>query len=278
MMELGATVCLPKNPLCTKCPVKHYCAAYKQVIEFDNKNKAHLLKGNEIEPKNIKSICDIENCHDILCFSKNDEWDSSLGVCNYPRKPKKKASKVQYCAVAFIQTDKSHDAYILLKKRPENGLLAGLWEFPTKELTGLSKDKLQIIGDLNGVQLPESIKESVSLTNDSLLSSLPKVGNVSKRSFVGCVPHIFSHINMTYLVEQIFLKGQICEDLDENEFKWIKENDIDSSAISTSVRKILRLIKNQKCVRKRTSSKTKQPAKKLKLNTIDKYIIKKDTV
>lgn len=28
MMELGATVCVPKNPLCSDCPVRTYCVAY----------------------------------------------------------------------------------------------------------------------------------------------------------------------------------------------------------------------------------------------------------
>lgn len=31
MMELGATVCKPVNPLCEACPVSSCCAAYKQV-------------------------------------------------------------------------------------------------------------------------------------------------------------------------------------------------------------------------------------------------------
>jgi hypothetical protein len=31
MMELGATVCKPVNPLCGACPVSSCCAAYKQV-------------------------------------------------------------------------------------------------------------------------------------------------------------------------------------------------------------------------------------------------------
>ena len=31
LMELGATVCLPKRPLCDQCPVGHLCHAYSQV-------------------------------------------------------------------------------------------------------------------------------------------------------------------------------------------------------------------------------------------------------
>ena len=31
LMELGATVCTPKNPTCGTCPVAHLCAANAQV-------------------------------------------------------------------------------------------------------------------------------------------------------------------------------------------------------------------------------------------------------
>ncbi|MDQ3072118.1 MAG: A/G-specific adenine glycosylase [Bacteroidota bacterium] len=33
MMELGATICLPRNPLCEKCPVIDHCEAYRREIE-----------------------------------------------------------------------------------------------------------------------------------------------------------------------------------------------------------------------------------------------------
>ena len=33
LMELGATVCLPKAPLCERCPVQHHCEARRQGLE-----------------------------------------------------------------------------------------------------------------------------------------------------------------------------------------------------------------------------------------------------
>ncbi len=29
-MELGATICLPKNPSCENCPIKKNCQGYKE--------------------------------------------------------------------------------------------------------------------------------------------------------------------------------------------------------------------------------------------------------
>lgn len=31
LMELGATVCTPKSPLCRECPVKEHCHAWRRV-------------------------------------------------------------------------------------------------------------------------------------------------------------------------------------------------------------------------------------------------------
>ena len=42
-MELGATVCTPKSPLCASCPLQHVCTAYKQQQEWEKK-RSELLK------------------------------------------------------------------------------------------------------------------------------------------------------------------------------------------------------------------------------------------
>ena len=35
LMELGATICTPKAPECSKCPVQKLCHAYKQVLRIN---------------------------------------------------------------------------------------------------------------------------------------------------------------------------------------------------------------------------------------------------
>ena len=44
LMELGALICKPKNPLCTKCPIIRNCISYKKK-DFDiaPKNKKKLI-------------------------------------------------------------------------------------------------------------------------------------------------------------------------------------------------------------------------------------------
>ncbi len=89
LMELGATVCLPNGaPLCSLCPMKDQCAAFRtdRIGELPEKKK----------------------------------------------KPERKICKMD----VFLFTDEDRKT-ILLRKRPESGLLAGLWELPCGgEITG----------------------------------------------------------------------------------------------------------------------------------------------
>ena len=38
IMELGATICTPKNPKCVACPVHEHCQALLEIEEWDKLN------------------------------------------------------------------------------------------------------------------------------------------------------------------------------------------------------------------------------------------------
>lgn len=82
IMDLGATICRPKNPDCRACIWAYGCAAKKA--------------GNMLD---------------------------------YPRKVKKAKTPTRYGA-AFVLTC---DDYVLLRQRPDKGLLGGMMEFPGTE-------------------------------------------------------------------------------------------------------------------------------------------------
>ncbi len=83
LMELGATVCLPRNPRCGGCPVAEFCCAVGQ------------QRQNELPVK----------------------------------KQKIPVKTIRLAAVAVRK-----DGKYLLFQRPNTGLLAGMWEFPTVEI------------------------------------------------------------------------------------------------------------------------------------------------
>ena len=56
-MELGATVCTPKNPNCSSCPLSDHCLAFEEVKQLQEENKNKLMS---IKSENWTS--DIEDC------------------------------------------------------------------------------------------------------------------------------------------------------------------------------------------------------------------------
>lgn len=93
LMDLGATICLPRRPRCLICPVMELCQARQKGTQ-------------ELRP--VKS-------------PKRDvpHFVHAAGVIL--RRVGRAASP---------QGDNLPDAEVLLAKRPSNGLLGGMWEFP----------------------------------------------------------------------------------------------------------------------------------------------------
>jgi A/G-specific adenine glycosylase len=80
LMDLGATLCLPRNPQCLLCPWQPFCLGQQQPERF-------------------------------------------------PIRPAKRTRPQKQAVGFFVQSENG----FLLVKRPEKGLLGGLWEFPTVE-------------------------------------------------------------------------------------------------------------------------------------------------
>jgi len=83
LMDLGATICIPKTPRCALCPLESYCCAKVKGLEGQLP-----IKKKKLPPKEVRLLA---------------------GVI------------------------RQGDAF-LLHQRPNKGLLAGMWEFPTVEI------------------------------------------------------------------------------------------------------------------------------------------------
>jgi A/G-specific adenine glycosylase len=82
LMELGATICVPKDPLCRRCPLAVHCAT-----------GSNGWRSRRVRIKKSAPIQEIQ-------------WP-----------------------LAILR----HNGKVLLRRRTEKGLLAGLWEFPGDE-------------------------------------------------------------------------------------------------------------------------------------------------
>ncbi|KAF1556740.1 Adenine DNA glycosylase, partial [Eudyptes schlegeli] len=209
LMELGATVCVPKAPLCGECPVKQHCRARRSKLF----GKPALVPDVE--------DCGIGGCP--LCPPAAEPWDSSLGVTNFPRKAAKKPPRAARTATCVLERRGCHGApEYLIVQRPSSGLLAGLWEFPSLPLAqGLQEEK----------------QREVLADHLRAWTGRPVVAGGLR--FIGEVVHIFSHIHQTYVVYSLPLDGDVTLDPALSPSRWVTEKEFHASAVSTAMKKVL---------------------------------------
>lgn len=161
-MELGATLCSKTGPSCSSCPVSDQCYA----LSLSRKSK-------------------------------------TVKVTDYPTKVVKAKQRHDFAAVCVVEIAEGLDPEVLresnsklgylLVKRPEEGLLAGLWEFPSVLLEEEETAMLTRRKTIN-----KYLKDLFNL-------DLGKNCNVMQREDVGEYLHIFSHIRLRMHVELLIL-------------------------------------------------------------------------
>lgn len=160
LMEFGATLCTPLSPSCSACPVS-----------------AH--------------------CHALSLATKQ----RSAQVTDYPIKVVKSKQRHDFAAVTVVEILEGQDAIeelqpdgrFLLVKRPEEGLLAGLWEFPSV--------LVEVEADLatRRHSIDQFLKKSFML-------DLKKSCSVVLREDIGEYVHVFSHIRLKMFVELLVIR------------------------------------------------------------------------
>ncbi|NXF30598.1 MUTYH glycosylase, partial [Nyctibius bracteatus] len=208
LMELGATVCVPKAPLCGECPVKQHCRARRR-----------KLFGKPTPVPDVED-CGVGGCP--LCPPATEPWDSSLGVTNFPRKAAKKQPRAARTAVCVLERRGCHGAMeYLIVQRPSSGLLAGLWEFPSVLLAQ---------------SLQEEEQREVLADHLQAWTGQPVVPGALQ--LIGEVVHIFSHIHQTYVVYSLPLDGDMSLDPALSPSRWVTEEMFHASAVSTAMKKV----------------------------------------
>ncbi|KAJ4969125.1 hypothetical protein NE237_015826 [Protea cynaroides] len=220
LMELGATLCTPLSPSCSACPVSSQCSA--------------------------------------LAVSRTCE---SVQVTDYPTKVEKPRQRSDFSAVCVVEISEgpetqegahSKNNKFLLVKRPEEGLLAGLWEFPSVILDGEA--------DLatRRKAMDQYLKKSFKL-------DAKKNFCITLRENVGEYVHVFSHIRLRMYVELVVLhlKGGVNllnkkEDKEKITWKLVDGKSIQNMGLTSGVRKVYNMIQKFKQSRPLTNSKIKR--------------------
>lgn len=171
MMELGATICTPKNPKCQNCPMQESCLAFQ--------------KGNPME---------------------------------YPKSKKKAPIPHQQIAVAVIQNESGK---YLINRRPDKGLLGGLWEFP------------------GGKQ-----EEGESLVQTCIRETQEEMGiEIGVLHKITTVNHTFTHFKITLHAFACILLNGDAKSTNGEPHRWIEENEFDDFAFPKANIEVIRAIK-----------------------------------
>ncbi|XP_065379483.1 adenine DNA glycosylase isoform X9 [Macaca fascicularis] len=219
-MELGATVCTPQRPLCSRCPVQSLCRA-RQRVEREQLLASRSLSGNpDVEE------CALNTGQCQLCLPASEPWDQTLGVVNFPRKASRKPPREESSATCVLeQPGALGGAQILLVQRPNSGLLAGLWEFPS--VTWEPSEQLQRKALLQELQ--------------RWAGPLP----ATRLRHLGEVVHTFSHIKLTYQVYGLALEGQTPVTTVPAGARWLTQEEFHTAAVSTAMKKVFRVYQGQ---------------------------------
>ncbi|XP_018429224.1 PREDICTED: adenine DNA glycosylase-like, partial [Nanorana parkeri] len=265
MMELGATVCTPKRALCSECPLRGQCRAYRKVRWEGGGGVSSLIGYGEDNVTEGEDGGQIEDCSLAapscpLCIPSCDAWDDALGVANFPRKSAKKPSRLERTLTCVVERrGQPGEAEYLLVQRPQTGLLAGMWEFPSMLLEEDRTEKER--ADILCRRLQEFIGHQMS---------------GEELQLVGELVHILSHIHQTYLVYFLSVDsaGSLSvEDEERPASRWVTRKQFLDSAVPSAMRKILQLCQSKDLVsgasestkkRKREVSDRQPPARKVK--------------
>ncbi|XP_007108677.3 adenine DNA glycosylase [Physeter macrocephalus] len=219
-MELGATVCTPQRPLCSQCPVQSLCRA-RQRVEREQLSASRSLPGS----------CDVEECAPNtgqcqLCAPPTEPWDQTLGVANFPRKVSRRPPREECSATCVLEQPRAlGGARILLVQRPNSGLLAGLWEFPS------------VTAEPSGQHQRKALLRALQ----SWVGPLP----ATRLRHLGQVVHTFSHIKLTYQVYGLALEEQTPVTIVPPGARWLTREEFHTAAVSTAMKKVFRVYEGQ---------------------------------
>ncbi|KAJ3703551.1 hypothetical protein LUZ61_007256 [Rhynchospora tenuis] len=223
LMELGATICMPTNPSCTNCPVSDQCRALSL-----SRCETSTIKVTDFPPKVIKSKQRLEFAAVCVVVVQNDSCENQKHATDF----------------------------YLLVKRPEEGLLAGLWEFPSVLVAERRTDL-------------ESRRKEMDNYLENLKLDFGEEYNLVSREDVGEYLHIFSHIRLRMHVELMILTskgglGQL-ENQGKNcqvAWKFVHDSTMESMGLTSGIRKVYNM--TQEFRSKQMLTNAQEPKSKLK--------------
>lgn len=165
MMEIGALICRPKNPLCLECPIRAFCASYKKSLQ------------DQIPQRKTQTIKEV------------------------------------FAITAIIQ----NKGKVLIQKRPNKGLWANFWEFPTFSIPSTDVDMKKI--------LKEAIKKDYQL-------------NITVQKELIPVKHSYTKYRQILIGFQC--ESRLCKEYKNRNCLWVGAEALNQYVMSSGHTKILK--------------------------------------
>ncbi|KAK7977314.1 DNA glycosylase [Apiospora saccharicola] len=273
LMELGATICTPNPncsvcPVSSTC--RAYGEGTKLATDTGKPSKPKNSTPRAIVP-DIEDACAL--CHPFEEFALSDDatqkptetakaqsqkqtslqsffFTSAKGkkatpspaddaTCmsvitnhakKFPLKVVKKAVREEQTLVCAIRRE---DGHYLIHRRPEKGLLAGLWEFPSSILSDPSETQ------------PKSRKQIATRYVHDVLGLTTGDKRLKHVGELGSVPWLFSHLKLTMHVQLFSVKDLDSESAPavtgtNSGSRW--SNDVEEESMGTGMRKCWSLV------------------------------------
>jgi len=271
LMELGSTICTPK-PNCLECPITSTCRAYGEGLLIAD-GQSHTSGFDAANVVDIEDLCQLCEPFEDATIPEGTNNPSRLGQTSRPSKASsravengkristqvpspdalevivgharrfpvkivKAAVREEECLVCAIVRS---DGQYLLHRRPNKGLLAGLWELPSYTLPAAKK----------------STKHSRKRDAETYVAGLIHVGPEKSRrrqihlkhsSELGTVPWQFSHLKLTmhvHLFTLDLLEGGPAISPPGQPHRWAPDHEIEVESMGTGMRKCWALVKGR---------------------------------
>ncbi|SPO05137.1 related to MYHalpha3 protein (DNA repair enzyme) [Cephalotrichum gorgonifer] len=254
LMELGSTLCTPK-PDCEACPISATCRAFNEGLDIARGPPKAGDNSRRKEGVDIEDLCGMcDTFEDVVTKEEEEEEEDSprkrslldgkltstelstaiAHARKFPRKVIKKPVREEETVVCAIRRA---DGRYLLHRRPEKGLLAGLWELPSQTLpsTGAGKAaarKAAAVKYLDGLR-----RSGHAGMADAVLRHAEDLG---------AIPWLFSHIKLTmhvHVFDATFADEEVGSCDPDGRWRWEESEVIDEESMGTGMRKCWALAK-----------------------------------
>jgi A/G-specific adenine glycosylase len=175
------------------------------------------------------TVCTPQNPSCLICPVREHCQGFEAGEPDaFPEPVERSSKKPMSVAVSVVTRPAAgpgDELEFLLMKRPEDGLLAGLWEMPTVELDDEPDGQPEALDAIGGF-----LDASVGLDPEAAL----------EQGWLGTMTHLFSHIEMTmHLAAHHFPRGVTLRGERERPTEWVPAGESEDVAMSAAGRKVM---------------------------------------